>query len=170
MSELPAPPATRQLGSSGIAISPIAWGMWRFAGDDVDAAEARVRAALDVGIVGREKVELGTGGRDERLDVLVARRLDLSRTQSATLIANRAVTVNGQPEKASFRAEVGSEIVVTSPEPVAHPVLAEDIAISVVFEDEHMMVVDKAAGMVVHPGAGTGDDTLVHALLAHVGQ
>lgn len=103
-------------------------------------------------------------GDDERLDVLVARRLDLSRTQSATLIANRAVTVNGQPEKASFRAEVGSEIVVTSPEPVAHPVLAEDIAISVVFEDEHMMVVDKAAGMVVHPAPGHWSGTLVNAL------
>ena len=103
-------------------------------------------------------------GDDERLDVLVARRLDLSRTQSATLIANGAVTVNGEAEKASFRALAGSDISVTSPEPAAHPVLAEDIAIDVVFEDDHMMVVDKAAGMVVHPSPGHWSGTLVNAL------
>lgn len=103
-------------------------------------------------------------GDDERLDVLIARRLDLSRTQSATLIANGAVTVDGRNEKASFRAEPGAEITVTSPEPAAHPVLAEDIAINVVFEDDHMMVVDKAAGMVVHPAPGHWSGTLVNAL------
>jgi 23S rRNA pseudouridine1911/1915/1917 synthase len=103
-------------------------------------------------------------GDDERLDVLIARRLDLSRTQSATLIANGAVTVDGRNEKASFRAEPGAEIVVVSPEPAAHPVLAEDIAINVVFEDDHMMVVDKAAGMVVHPAPGHWSGTLVNAL------
>jgi 23S rRNA pseudouridine1911/1915/1917 synthase len=103
-------------------------------------------------------------GDDERLDVLVARRLDMSRTQSATLIANGAVTVNGAAEKASFRAEAGSAISVTSPEPAAHPVLAEDIEINVVYEDDHMMVVDKAAGMVVHPAPGHWSGTLVNAL------
>ena len=77
-------------------------------------------------------------GDDERLDVLVARRLDMSRTQSATLIANGAVTVNGAAEKASFRAEAGSAISVTSPEPAAHPVLAEDIEITVVYEDDQI--------------------------------
>jgi aryl-alcohol dehydrogenase-like predicted oxidoreductase len=50
MSELAAPPASRPLGTSGISVSPLAWGMWRFAGDDVKAARAKIDAALDIGI------------------------------------------------------------------------------------------------------------------------
>jgi len=50
MSELAAPPASRPLGASGIDVSPLAWGMWRFAGDDLKAARARIDAALDIGI------------------------------------------------------------------------------------------------------------------------
>lgn len=50
MSELAAPPASRPLGASGISVSPLAWGMWRFAGDDVTAARAKIDAALDIGI------------------------------------------------------------------------------------------------------------------------
>lgn len=103
-------------------------------------------------------------GDSERLDALVARRLDLSRTQAATLIANGLVLVNGTRQKASFKAEAESEVTVEAPEPVLHPVLAEDIAISVAFEDDDLMVVDKAAGMVVHPAPGNWSGTLVNAL------
>ena len=61
---------------------------------------------------------------DERLDTLVARRLDLSRTQAATLIATGRVRVDGRSEKASFRAEPGAGIVVDVPAPASHPLRA----------------------------------------------
>jgi 23S rRNA pseudouridine1911/1915/1917 synthase len=101
---------------------------------------------------------------DTRLDTLVARRLDLSRTQAATLIALGRVRVDGRLEKASFRPEPGAEITVDVPPPVAHPVLGEDIPLTIVYEDDDLLVVDKAAGMVVHPAPGNWTGTLVNAL------
>ena len=99
-----------------------------------------------------------------RLDVLVAQRLNLSRNQVATLVANGHVLVNGASEKASFRAPLGARIVVDVPPPPGRDVLAESLPVSVVFEDEHLIVVDKAAGMVVHPAPGNWTGTLVNAL------
>lgn len=101
---------------------------------------------------------------DGRLDTLVARRLDLSRTQAATLIATGRVRVDGRAEKASFRPEPGAGIVVDIPAPPSHPLVGEDIPLSVVFEDEYLLVVDKPAGMVVHPAPGNWTGTLVNAL------
>ncbi len=104
-------------------------------------------------------------GDVERLDTLVARRLELSRTQAATLIAGGRVFVDGAPQKASFKPEPGSVIAVQEDEaPPARPVIAEDIDISVVYEDDELLVVDKAAGMVVHPAPGNWTGTLVNAL------
>ncbi|MEP6779154.1 MAG: S4 domain-containing protein, partial [Gemmatimonadaceae bacterium] len=64
---------------------------------------------------------------EERLDLVVARKLDLSRTQAATLIANGNVLVDGDREKASFRAELNSVVAVTIPAPVGRNVSPEDI-------------------------------------------
>ncbi len=107
---------------------------------------------------------------DVRLDLLVAGRLGLSRTQSATLIANGAVTVAApgatpRAERASYRARRGEVIAVVVPPPPGRDVLPEDIPLSVVHEDEHLIVVDKPAGMVVHPAPGNWSGTLVNALL-----
>lgn len=99
-----------------------------------------------------------------RLDLLVARRADLSRTQAATLIAGGRVTVNGAPQKASYRVEPGDAIVVTVTPPDARAVTGEDIPLEVVFEDDDLLVVDKPAGMVVHPAPGNWTGTLVNAL------
>src|SRR5512145_1525848 len=99
-----------------------------------------------------------------RLDVRVAARLDLSRTAAATLIATGRVTVDGRREKASYRPAVGERIAVDIPPPPDRPVLAEDIPLAVVWEDEHALVVDKPAGMVVHPAPGNWSGTLVNAL------
>src|SRR5919109_953120 len=99
-----------------------------------------------------------------RLDVLVASRLDLSRTAAATLIANGRVTVNGRREKASYRPAAGERIAVDVPPPPDRPVLPEDIPLQIVWEDEHALVVDKPAGMVVHPAPGNWTGTLVNAL------
>lgn len=106
-------------------------------------------------------IDAATG---ERLDVLVAQRLTLSRTAAATLIATGAVTVNGRREKAAYRPEHGDRIAVDIPPPPDRPVLPEDIPLTVVWEDEHALVVDKPAGMVVHPAPGNWTGTLVNAL------
>src|SRR4051812_26237837 len=101
---------------------------------------------------------------DPRLDLLIAQRLDVSRNQAATLIANGNVTVDGRREKASYRARQGERIAVDIPEPAGREVLGEQIPLAVVFEDDDVMVVDKAAGMVVHPAPGNWSGTLVNAL------
>ncbi len=99
-----------------------------------------------------------------RLDVLVAAHLDISRNQAATLIANGRVVVDGRRERASYRARAGERIAVTVPPPASRAVIAESIPLNVVYEDDDVLVVDKAAGMVVHPAPGNWSGTLVNAL------
>jgi 23S rRNA pseudouridine1911/1915/1917 synthase len=99
-----------------------------------------------------------------RLDVLVAAHLDISRNQAATLIANGRVVVDGRRERASYRARAGERIAVNVPPPPPRAVIAESIPLNVVYEDEDVLVVDKPAGMVVHPAPGNWSGTLVNAL------
>ncbi len=106
---------------------------------------------------------------DVRLDLLVANRAAVSRTQAATLIANGHVTVNNAREKASYRPLVGDLIVIEEPPITAREILGESIPLHVVFEDEYLLVVDKAAGMVVHPAPGNWSGTLVNALMGRGG-
>ena len=109
--------------------------------------------------------KLPTGGR---LDKALAEATDLSRARIQALIAQGSVTVGGAvATQPSAKVEVGAEFVVALPptaEPNAQP---QDIPLTVVFEDEHLIVVDKPAGLVVHPAAGNPDGTLVNALLHH---
>ena len=109
-------------------------------------------------------------GDDARLDTLVARRLDLSRTAAATLIASGNVTIAGRREKASFRPQPGDSIEVEIPAPETREILGEKIDLSVVHEDDAVLVVDKPAGMVVHPAPGNWSGTLVNALLGREGR
>ena len=107
---------------------------------------------------------------DVRLDLLVANQLGLSRTQAATLIAGQAVTVAARDaaarhERASYKLRRGEVVVVIVPPPPGREVLPEDIPLAIVYEDEHLLVVDKPAGMVVHPAPGNWSGTLVNALL-----
>jgi len=104
-----------------------------------------------------------------RLDVLVAQHLGISRTQAATLIANGHVLVAGRRERASYRAAPAERIEVDVPAPAGRPVVGESIPLTVVLEDDDVLVIDKPAGMVVHPAAGHASGTLVNALLHHVG-
>jgi len=99
-----------------------------------------------------------------RLDLLVATRLDLSRNQAATLIANGCVLVNGRREKASYKPERSESVVVTIPPATTREVGAEQIPLRIVFEDDDVVVIDKPAGMVVHPAPGNWTGTLVNAL------
>ncbi|HEY3114377.1 MAG TPA: RluA family pseudouridine synthase [Gemmatimonadaceae bacterium] len=105
-----------------------------------------------------------------RLDLFVAHHADLSRTQAATLIAQGHVTVNGHREKASYRPERGEVVRVEIPIVQKRIISGEDIPISVAYEDEFLLVVDKPAGMVVHPAPGNWTGTLVNALLGRAGE
>jgi 23S rRNA pseudouridine1911/1915/1917 synthase len=103
-----------------------------------------------------------------RLDVVLAGRIDgVSRTQLARHIGEAAVTVNGKPAAPSQKMRGGEQVTWTPPAVRAVELAAEDIPLQVVFEDESLVVVDKPAGLVVHPAAGHEDGTLVNALLAH---
>jgi 23S rRNA pseudouridine1911/1915/1917 synthase len=99
-----------------------------------------------------------------RLDLFVAQSLDLSRTQAATLIATGRVHVQGRAERASYRPAAGDRVVVEIPAPTTRSVIAEEIALVVAYEDDDVLVVDKPAGMVVHPAPGNWSGTLVNAL------
>ncbi len=106
-----------------------------------------------------------------RLDqVLVSHLPEMSRSQVQRLIKSGAVLVNGRPSKPAYRPEPGDEIAVTMPDEIEEPVRAEPIPLDVVYEDEHLLVVNKPAGMVVHPGAGHTSGTLVNGLLARYPQ
>ncbi|MDB4884716.1 MAG: rluD [Gemmatimonadetes bacterium] len=99
-----------------------------------------------------------------RLDLFVASALELSRTQAATLIATGHVTVEGRAERASYRPSPGERVQVTIAAPTTRTVEGEDIPVVVAYEDDDVLVVDKPAGMVVHPAPGNWTGTLVNAL------
>jgi 23S rRNA pseudouridine1911/1915/1917 synthase len=105
----------------------------------------------------------------ERLDVAVGRLCDISRAQAQRLIDEGLVAEDAGRvrRRAGDRLEGGEVLSVRVPAPVAATPIAEAIALSIVFEDAEMLVVDKPAGMPVHPGPGHSNRTLVNALLAH---
>jgi 23S rRNA pseudouridine1911/1915/1917 synthase len=108
---------------------------------------------------------------DERLDkVIAAHAPDLSRALAQRLIKDGAATVNGHPSKPSYRVQTSDEIIVRIPIELPNQVLPEDILLDIVYEDNVLLVIDKPAGMVVHPGAGHTSGTLVNAVLAHCPQ
>ncbi|MBQ9493827.1 MAG: RluA family pseudouridine synthase [Oscillibacter sp.] len=105
-----------------------------------------------------------------RLDVWLARRCDtLTRSAAGRLLEQGAVTVNGKPALKSMRLCGAEEVAVDLPEPVEPDARPEDIPLDVVYEDSDVIVVNKPAGMVVHPAPGHPGGTLVNALLYHCG-
>ena len=103
-----------------------------------------------------------------RLDLYLAAQLpELSRSRAQVLIHSGKVLVNGQVVKPSLKVREGESIFVSIEPPGPPSVEAEEIPLDIVFEDEHIIVVNKPAGMVVHPAAGVRSGTLVNALLAH---
>lgn len=107
----------------------------------------------------------------ERLDkVIPAHVPDLSRAMAQRLIKTGEVTVNGRPSKPSYRVQVSDEVVVRVPIEMPAPVVPENIPLDVIYEDDALLVVNKPAGMVVHPAYGHASGTLVNAVLAHCPQ
>ena len=104
----------------------------------------------------------------ERLDVTLVRHIpELSRSYAQRLIEAGQVTVDGTARKANYKLRGGEEIVCTLPPAEEVEICAEDIPLDILYEDEDMIVINKARGMVVHPAAGIYTGTLVNALLWH---
>jgi len=102
----------------------------------------------------------------ERLDRFLADQLQISRTVAARLIAERCVTVDGAVPRPSLVPARGAVVDVVFPAAPPRRLVPADIPLAVVYEDEELAVVDKPAGLVVHPAPGHWDDTLVNALAA----
>jgi 23S rRNA pseudouridine1911/1915/1917 synthase len=108
---------------------------------------------------------IGTNGR---LDKEVSEASGLSRARVQALMADGRVTLGGVvARQPSAKVTAGTPFAVDLPETVALEAVAQDIPLVIVYEDEHLVVVDKPAGLVVHPAAGNLDGTLVNALLHH---
>jgi len=115
----------------------------------------------------RHTLTVGPDGAD-RLDRFVSDNLELSRTRVQKLVADGRITVDGRAAKKSETVEPGMVVDVRVPPATPVAIEPEDLPVDIVFEDEHLLVVDKAAGMVVHPAPGHRSGTLVNALLHHV--
>ncbi len=103
-----------------------------------------------------------------RLDKFVGEKcLELSRTQAQKLIAEGHITVNSREAKSSLRLEVGDKIEIVIPPTPPSPLSPQAITLNILYEDDDLLVVDKPAGLTVHPAPGHPDHTLVNAILAH---
>jgi 23S rRNA pseudouridine1911/1915/1917 synthase len=108
--------------------------------------------------------------QDDRLDkYLVSQVPDQSRARLQELIKEGRVLVNDRPiTKTGFRLEVEDRVAITLPEPVPSGLVPEDIPLDIIFENEDLAVINKPAGMVVHPAAGHATGTLVQAALSAI--
>jgi 23S rRNA pseudouridine1911/1915/1917 synthase len=118
-----------------------------------------------------------TAANGMRLDAYLAKAIpDISRSRIQLLADNGQISVNGQKAKSSLKLKGGDQIAIEGePRPEPLRAFAEDIPLTIVYEDKDIAVIDKPAGMMVHAGAGATDDarnrgTLVNALLGHFGK
>lgn len=117
------------------------------------------------------KLILQAEGSAERIDALLARSVDgLTRSAAQRLLEQGAVTKNGAPMKKNYKTAPGDVFEIALPDTAETELVAQDIPLDVVFEDDDLIVVNKPRGMVVHPAPGHEDGTLVNALLHHCGE
>ena len=107
--------------------------------------------------------------KDKRIDVYLSAELDISRSMAQQWLSDKLVRVDSKTVEKNYKLRGDEEITVEIPAPVSYEVKAENISLDIVYEDEHLLVVNKPKGMVVHPAAGHYEGTLVNALLAHCG-
>ena len=134
-----------------------------------DAPDAPSAGMASAPPVARHALSVGTADHGERVDGWIAARVPaLSRALVQRLIEHGELTINGAVvTKAGRRLKVGESVVIAIPAPEPIEVIAEAIPLVVLFEDRDLIVVDKPAGLVVHPAAGHPRGTLVNALLHH---
>ena len=112
---------------------------------------------------------VGEGDAGDRLDLSLSAIADISRSQARRWIDEGLVRVNGDACRPSHRVQTGDLLEATAPEPMPSPLEPEPIPLSILYEDDDLIVVDKPAGLVVHPAPGHAGGTLVNALLYHCG-
>ena len=118
-----------------------------------------------------ERIQITDEESGERIDALLSRKFPaLSRSLIQKCMEAGTVTVNGKSVKKNARANAGDEIVFAFPETESLPVEPQNIPLDIVYEDEDIIIVNKARGMVVHPAPGHPDGTLVNALLYRCGE
>ena len=116
------------------------------------------------------KLAVAIGDAGERLDRFLAAQLpEFSRTRIQSLVDHGRVAVNGAAGNRSYRVETGDAVTVEIPAPAAAVPQPEAIPLEILYEDEDLAVVNKPAGMTVHPGAGAKSGTIVNALLHEFG-
>ena len=103
----------------------------------------------------------------QRADVALAAMLELTRSNMQKLLDEGRAVKGAKVIKSNYKLKLGDEIIVTLPEPQPLNVQPENIPLDIIYEDEDVVVVNKARGMVVHPAAGNYSGTLVNALLYH---
>ena len=108
-------------------------------------------------------------GENRRLDVFLAENTNITRSYATTLIEDGNVLVNNKKVAKNTKLKMGDNIDVTIPDPQEYTVEPENIPLDIVYEDEHLLVVNKPKDMVVHPAAGNYNGTLVNAILYHCG-
>jgi 23S rRNA pseudouridine1911/1915/1917 synthase len=114
------------------------------------------------------KIQHTTLSSGDRLDrYLAANQLCTSRSEAARWIEDQRVLINGQPQKAAYIIQAGDEIVVDKPEIKLTDLVPKKIDFEILHEDADLLVLNKPAGIAVHPGAGNYEETLVHGLLHH---
>ena len=102
----------------------------------------------------------------ERLDAFLARSAEgLTRSAAQRLLEEGCVKRNGKPGKKNDKLNIGDEISVEIPEPKETDIVAKEIPLQIVYEDDDVLVINKPKGLVVHPAAGHQEDTLVNGLL-----
>ncbi len=106
----------------------------------------------------------------ERIDraLTLALELDLSRSYIQKLIKDANILVNGSPVKPNYKAKTDDHILITIPEPEVLDLVPQDIPLDIIYQDSDIAVINKQPGLVVHPGPGNHDRTLVNALLYHM--
>lgn len=115
-----------------------------------------------------KKYSLEVTNQRGRLDEFISEQLsDLSRTRVKELIQDQNILVNEKVEKVSYKIQDGDKIEITVPAVKPLDIVAENIPLDIVYEDDDVIVVNKPQGMVVHPAPGHPDHTLVNALLYH---
>jgi 23S rRNA pseudouridine1911/1915/1917 synthase len=98
------------------------------------------------------------------------RRPELSRTQAQKLIADGYITVNGRPARPGLKLAAGDKIKIELPPPPPSSLSPEAIPLRIVYEDDDLLVIDKPAGLTVHPAPGHPQHTLVNAILSHLSE
>lgn len=115
-----------------------------------------------------EMINVDDDGAGQRLDAFLAAAIpDLTRSAVQRLIEQGLVLLDGKEVKASYKLSAGEQVAVTIPPPLPSAATAEAIPLEILYEDADVIVINKAVGMTVHPGAGINSGTLVNALLAH---